>query len=148
MSLIEKIDADFKQALLKKNEATVGVLRLLKTAIKNKAIEMKKELEDADIVLILKSEVKKRKEAAQAYQKGERDDLADKEKAEAKILQQYLPKQLSAAELENKVKQIIDSLPDEQKENFGQAMKAVMLQLKGVADGQIVSQMVKNIIQK
>jgi uncharacterized protein YqeY len=146
MSLSEQIDLDFKQALKSQDFSTIGVLRMLKSAIKNKAIEKKADLDDADIVLILKSEAKKRKESIEAFKKGERDDLVKKEQVELKVLEAYLPEQLSAEEINKKIHAVIADLPEAEQQNFGRVMGAVMKELAGLADGQLVGELVKKAL--
>jgi len=147
MTLAQRIEADFIQAFKAKEEMTVSVLRLLKSMAKNKAIELKKkELDDGEVSLVIKSEVKKRKESIEAFSAGGRPELADKEKKELEFLEKYLPQPMSGAEVLEKVKTIQAQLPEEDRKDFGKLMKAVMVELKGVADGQTVSQTVKNVI--
>lgn len=147
MSLVQIIETDFIQAFKAKNEIEVAVLRMLKSAFKNKAIELKKsEIEDSEAIGVLKNEIKKRKESIEAFIAGGRSELADKEKQELAILEKYLPKQLDVTAVLEKVKIIQSQLLEEDRNNFGKLMKAVMVELKGIADGQTVSQAVKQIL--
>ena len=102
-----------------------------------------KELKDEDTIAVLKTEAKKRKESIEAYEAAERDDLVEVEKKELEIIETYLPEQMSEEEVEAKVKQIIDKIPEEERD-FGKVMGMVMKELKGQADGQVVNQAVKN----
>ena len=140
MSLIKDIDASFLQAMKQKNEIELSVLRMLKSSLKNKAIELiKKELEDAEVVAVIKSEIKKRKDSVEAYTQGARQDLADREQAEMVVLEKFLPTQMSPDVLAAKVKEIVIGLPEAERSDFGKVMRAVMAELKGSADGAAVS---------
>ena len=147
MKIIERIDQDFKQAIKSQDANRVGVLRLLKSAIKNLAIEKRAELDDSDMIKILNSEVKKRKEAIEAYKKGERPDLVKKEEAELKILGEYLPEKLNREQIKSKIIEIRQQLPEADQDNFGQLMKAIMPAFNGQADGQQVADLVKEVIK-
>ncbi len=144
MSLLEQIEKDFQQAFVKKEQAVVSTLRLLLAALKNERIQKKEDLKDEDVVKVIKSEIKKRKESIIEYEKANRQELADKEKKELEILEKYLPKQMSEEEIEKKVKEIINQLED--KENIGKVMAAVMSELKDKADGSLVKQIVEKEI--
>jgi len=140
--LKEKLFDDLKLAMKSADQETVGVLRILLTAIKNKEIEKKTknggdgQLTDEEVIQVLMSDAKKHKESIEIFTKGDRKDLADKEEKELAIIQKYLPKQLSEAEIE----QIIDKVLREiSAKDFGSVMKEVMRELKGKADGKIVS---------
>ncbi len=142
---IEKIQADVKIAMKARDKDGLLVLRMLTSAIKNKQIEIKnrEEVSEELIVQVLKSEIKKRRDAAEAYRTGERAELAEKEEAEIKILEEYLPEQMSQAEIKEIVEAVITEAGD--KTNFGQVMGQVMAKTKGQADGTVVSQLVKKI---
>lgn len=149
MAIIKDIDADFLMAMKAKNEPTLGVLRMLRSAFMYKAIEgSKKELEESEAMAVVKSEIKKRQDAIEIYEKGNRDDLAEIEKKEISILEKYLPTQMSAEEVRTKAKDIIAGLGEDEKSNFGLVMKKVMAELQGGADGKLVSQAVKELLQK
>ena len=144
MSLIKDIDVAFLQAMKAKNEIELSVLRMLKSSLKNKAIELiKKELEEAEASAVVKSEIKKRKDSIEAYTQGARQDLADREQAEIVVLEKFLPTQMAPELLAAKVKEIVAGLPEGERVDFGKVMKAVMAQLKGSADGAAVSAAVK-----
>lgn len=149
MSLAKEIEQKFIQAFKEKQELPLNVLRMLKTAIKNKSIELKKNnLEDNEIIQVVKSEVKKRKESIETYKQGGRQDLADKEQAELEMLQEFLPAQMSEDQVRAETEKIIATLSDEQKENFGLVMGKVMGQLKDKAEGGLVKQIVNQILEK
>lgn len=141
MLLSQQIDNNLKKALKDKNEIVVSCLRMLKSALQNEAIARRvSELDDAQTIAIIKREFKKRLDAMSQFQAGKRDDLADKESAEAKILSTYLPPELPEGELAK----IIDEVLAGGLNNFGQVMKEVMIRAQGQADGQLVQKLVKN----
>lgn len=143
MALWQKLNDDVKNALKQKNELLLSTLRMIISALKYEKIKLQKEeLTDEDCLKILMSEAKKRRDSISAYEKGNRQDLADKEKAELILIEQYLPKQLSEAELRIKIEEIINNNPDLA---FGPLMGKVMAGVKGQADGKIVQQILKQI---
>lgn len=135
--------SDLKAAMKAGNAEKVGLLRMLSSALKNKAIEKGKDavLTEDDEMQVLFREAKKRKESVEAFTTGGRADLADKEKAELVIIEEYLPKQMSREEAVVMVEKILAGLAD--KSNAGLVMKAVMAEMKGKADGKMVSELVK-----
>ncbi len=149
MSLKEKIEKDCIQALKLRNQDELGVLRLLKSAIQNKEIEKKAKLKDEDIIKILMSEIKKRKDSIEQFKKGERNDLVSKEEKEIKIIDQYLPEMKSKEEIKKIICDIIKRENIERSvSNFGQLMKLAMQELSGQAEGNFVSQIVKEELNK
>lgn len=151
MELIKKIEKDLKSALLKKEEARVKTLRLLLSAIHNKEIELrsqKKELSDEMIIEVINREAKKRKEAVELYQKGSRQDLAELEKQELSILLDYLPEQLSDDKIREMVRVKIAAFKAASPSDFGKIMGLVMKEVKGMADGTKVGQIVKEELSK
>ena len=147
MSLIKDIDVSFLQAMKAKNEIELSVLRMLKSSLKNKAIDLiKKELEEAEVVAVVKSEIKKRKDSIEAYTQGARQDLADREQAEIIVLEKFLPTQMAPEVLAAKVKELVAGLPEPDRADFGKVMRAVMAELKGSADGAAVSVAVKAVL--
>lgn len=140
--LKEQIDADLKAAMIAKDQTTLDTLRMLRARIKNEEIAKGKDSTDEDIISILGSEVKKRKDSVTAYTQGNRPELAEKEQSEITVLQKYLPAQLS----EQEVTQIItEALAGQtfQASEFGKAMALVMPKLKGKADGFLISKILK-----
>ncbi|MBP9802289.1 GatB/YqeY domain-containing protein [Patescibacteria group bacterium] len=142
MTILETIEQDFKNALRNKLVLDLSVLRMLKSAIKNQAINDRVaeiDLADNTILAVIKRELKKRNDAIVSFENGGRPELAANEKAEAEILVAYLPPQMSEQDLEKIVAQVIASGAT----NFGQVMKEVMQQTDGQADGQILQKIVK-----
>lgn len=151
MNLWEKINNDLKSYLKEKKELEVSVLRLLISAVKYKKIAMNKgaeseSLNDDDIIDVIQGEVKRRKDSIESYEQGNRPDLADKEKAEAVILNAYLPAQLSDDEIEAIVREVITGLGEVTAKDMGRIIGQVMPRVKGQADGGRVSAIVKKIL--
>jgi len=141
------IEQDFRQALKAKDEIQLSTLRMLKSALHNQKISSKKsELSDQEVLKIVASEVKRRRDSIIAYQEGNRPELAAKEQAEIEILTKYLPAQLSEEEIKQIVEKTMAANP-EAKDNIGLAMGKVMPQLKGRADGNLVKKIVKDILE-
>ena len=144
-SLKDKIERDFTAALKQRAAVKLSTLRLLKSAIEKRAKERPGELTDEDILKIIRQEVKKRQDAIEMFGRGNRTDLADKEKEELAVLADFLPPELSAEQLKEIVAQVI-------KENnftaadFGTAMKAAMAAAGNGSDGQRVSALVKKLL--
>ena len=143
MALKERIDADLKAAMKDKDAARLSVVRMLKSAIKYREIELMKPLDDAGVLGVVSSEIKRRKDSIEQYRAGNRQDLADKEEAEAKLLAAYLPAQLSAEELAAKVDDAIASTGAKGPKDMGAVMKALLPDVQGKADGKAVSELVK-----
>jgi uncharacterized protein len=154
MFLEDKIQKDLIEAMKHKEELKTSVLRLLTAAVLNKAKEKRYKLkEEKDVSLteeeligVIVTELKKRKEAVLEYQKGQRQDLADKEKKEAEILQKYLPEQLSEQEIRGLVKKAIAKTGAKEAKDMGRVMSALIPQIKGRADGGAVSAIVKELL--
>lgn len=143
MNLLEKLTHELNQALKSGNRTVVSTLRILLSELKNKKIELGKELEESQIVEIISQEAKKRKEAIEQYQQGHRAELAQKETEELAVLTQYLPKELSDQELIEMVIKTIAETSANSAADMGKVMAALMPKVKGRADGARVSQMVK-----
>ena len=144
MSLRERLSEDLKSSMKAGQADKVGLLRLVTSALRNEEIKKGKELGDDEVLKIFASEAKKRQDSIEAFQKGGRQDLADKEKHELELLQQYLPKQMSEEEVEKAVEKILATLRVAQGDaSFGSVMKAVTAELKGKADSRLISEIVK-----
>lgn len=142
----EKIQSDLNQALKDRKEAEVSTLRLLLSEIHNQEIAKQAELTEEDIIKVVQKEVKRRREAIEAYQKGKRDDLVAKEKQELEILNKYLPQQMSSQELETIIQSVIKETGASGMSDFGKAMGAIMAKVRGRADGKAVSESVKKAL--
>jgi uncharacterized protein len=146
MELQKAIEQAFIGAFREKQEVSLSVLRMLKSALQNKKIELKKDLTDEQVGQIVKSEIKKRKESIEAFVSGGREELAQKEEVEIEILNQFMPAQMSEEEVRATVSAIVDGLSDDQKENFGMTMGMVMRELNGKADGGLISKVLKELL--
>ena len=149
MTLEEKIDADMKEAMKAKAEIRLSTIRMLRAAIKNLAIEKKAEkVEDKDVMSIISKQIKPHQDSIDGFTKGNRQDLVDKETAELKILESYMPKMLSAEELKPIVSSAITATGAKGRADMGKVMKAAMEEAKGAADGKMLSQMVAEELAK
>ncbi|MDD3284862.1 MAG: GatB/YqeY domain-containing protein [Patescibacteria group bacterium] len=147
MSLKEKIFNDLLTAIKSRDLESVNTLKLLKNSIQNKEKDIKKELDDLEVVSILFSETKKRKDSIEQFQKGGRDDLVKKESFELDIISKYLPQMKTKDEIKNIICDIIEKDKiDKTKPNFGLIMKLAMESLKGQAEGNVVSEVLKEIL--
>lgn len=142
MSLQKRIDEDLKDAMRAKDAARLSVLRLLKAALKNAAIEKvgaEGELNDADAVVVIRKQVKQRQDSIESFERGGRADLAEKEKDEIAVLNNYLPQAMSAEELQRIVAETIAEVGATSRAQMGGVMKALQSKLAGRADGKTLS---------
>jgi len=146
MNLEEKIRQDLSLALKEKDALRVATLRLCLAEIRNFQLQRQKELTDEDVLEVVRRQVKLRREAIEAYQKGGRSDLADKEGKELEILSKYLPQQLSPQDLEKIIRETIAEIGAKGAGDFGKVMGAVMAKVKSQADGSTVAAEVKRIL--
>jgi len=162
--LKQKIEESFKKALKGEREIEVSALRMLKAAIFNKEkekryklskekpdffqeeLEKESQLTDEEIIGVVSSEIKKRKEAILLFEKGKREDLAKKEKKEIEILKKYLPTQLSEEEIKKLAKEVIEELGATSLKDMGKVMGQLMPKIKGRVEGSLVSKIVKELL--
>ena len=145
MGLKEKLQADLTEAIRGRDEVKSGTIRMLLSAITNEEVAGKtaKVLTDAEIITVLSRETKKRREAVEAFTAAKRDDLANKEKAEGVIIAQYLPEQLSEAEIKKMIADAITETNAAGPAGMGLVMKVLQPKIAGKADGGVVSALVK-----
>ncbi len=145
MGLKEKLQADLTEAIRGRDEVKSGTIRMLLSAITNEEVAGKaaKVLTDAEIITVLSRETKKRREAVEAFTAAKRDDLANKEKAEAAVIAQYLPEQLSEAEIKKMIADVIAETNAAGPAGMGLVMKVLQPKIAGKADGGVVSALVK-----
>lgn len=144
MSLFDRLSEDLKQAMRSKDQLRMDVIRMIKAAALNKEIELKKNLDDADLSRIMTQLIKQRKESVEQYQKAKRDDLAGKELQEIAIIETYLPKALSVEAIEQVVSAVVQETGATSLKDMGQVMKTVMAKLAGqTVDGKLVSDLVR-----
>lgn len=147
MAIKEQIMADLKQAMKDKEQDKLRVLRSLKSKLLEREISERKggegEITDEQTIEVLMKAAKQRKESIEQFEKGDRNDLADAEKEELEIINSYLPKMLSEEEVRDIAKEKIDELGAEDMSDMGQVMSVLMQELKGKAEGSVVSKVVK-----
>jgi uncharacterized protein YqeY len=145
MSLRDRLTEDLKQAMKARDQLRMDVIRMIKAAVLNKEVEMKKDLDDAEMSRIMTTMIKQRKESVEQYEKGQRAELAAKERQEISIIESYLPKALSAEELGLTVEAVIRETGASSAKDMGAVMKAVMARLAGQpVDGKQVSDLVRS----
>jgi len=137
----EKLVEEMKKALKERNLIRLDTIRLSLAEIKNKEIEKRSELDEGEIIALLKREVKKREESIVFFEKGNRPELIKQAHTEISVLNEFLSSQLSLKEVEALVDEMVSSLKESQ--GFGQIMKEVMTRVAGRADGKVVSAIVK-----
>ena len=149
MSLIERLSDDLKLAMKARDQLRMDAIRMVKAALQNKEIELKKALDEAEMSRVLLTLVKQRKEAAEQYQKGKRDDLADKELKEIAIIEAYLPNALSQEEIVKIVEDAVREAGPVTMKDMGKIMKAVTAKLAGQpVDGKQLSDLVRSKLQQ
>jgi uncharacterized protein YqeY len=143
MSLVEQLNDAMKEAMKAKDALRLSTIRLIRSAVKNREIEVRGELDDEAVIEVLSSLVKQRRESAQVYRDNDRPELAEKEEAELRILQEFLPAQLSEEELLALIDAAIAEVGAASPRDMGKVMKVVSARTKGRADGKRVSELVK-----
>ena len=142
MTLQQRVDSDLKEAMRAKDATKLGVLRMIKSALKYAAIaksDAETELSDAEAVQVIRKQAKQRQDSIESFEKGGRAELADKEKEELAILNTYLPQGMSPDELAKVVRETIAELGATSKAQMGAVMKALQAKLGGRADGKTLS---------
>jgi len=166
VGLKEKIEKDFQKTLKERKAIETSTLRMLKAAIFNnekekryklsktkpelieEELEKESQLIDEEIIEVISSEVKKRKEAILEFEKGQREDLVEKEKKEIEILKKYLPEQLSEEEIKKLAKETIKQIGAKETKDMGKVMAELMPRIKGRADGSLAPKIVKDLLGK
>ena len=164
MALKQRIQGDLTESVMGKEELRSSVLRLLLSAINNKEtekrtkiwretpkasiedLEKESKLTDEEIINVISSEIKKRRESIELFEKGGKGDQADKEKKEAGILQKYLPEQMSEAELRKIVAEAVKKVGAKEQKDMGKVMAELAPKTKGKADGSLISKVVKELL--
>ena len=148
MEIREKLTADMKTAMREKDSLKLDTIRFLQSAIKNREIELRPAPISAEEVMgVIRKLVKQRKESIDQYKSGGRMDLADKEAAELKILETYLPSQMSKADVEKLVEKVISETQAKTIKDMGQVMKLAVAQSQGSADNKMLSEIIKAKLQ-
>ncbi len=143
MSLKEKINSEMVSAAKAKDKIRLSTIRMIKSTLHNKEIELKGELSDADLLQMLSSIVKQRKDSIEQFRKGGRADLTEKEEAELKVVQEFMPEQMSEEKIEAEIEKAIGEVSAVSIKEMGKVMKVLIPRLTGRADGKMVSEKVK-----
>ena len=148
MSLQQRLDGDLKAAMKSSDSLKTSVLRMIKAAIKNKQVEKREELSDEEIISVISTLTKQRRESIDLFSKGGREELAEKERQELAMLQLYLPGQLSPEDLDRIIMEAINESSAEGVKDIGKVMRLIMPRVQGAADGKVVNQRVRELLEK
>ena len=148
MSLQDQLSSDMKDAMRAKDPLRLSTIRQLRSAIKNREIELGKSLDDETIIGVITTQGKQRREAAQMYRENDRLELAEKEESELEILLAYLPAQLGEDELRTIIAAAIAETGATSPRDMGKVMGPVMAKTRGCADGKLVNQLVKKLLAR
>jgi len=143
MAYKEKMDSEMVLAARTKDKIRLSALRMLKSGLHNREIDLKRELTDGEFLQLLSSMVKQRKDSIEQFAKGGRTDLVEKEEAELRVIEEFLPAQLSEAELDASIAEAIHEVGAAGVRDMGKVMKVLMPKLTGRADGKTVGEKVK-----
>jgi len=145
MSLRDRLAEDLKLAMKSRDQLRMDVIRMVKAAILNKEVELKKDLDDAEMSRIMSTLIKQRRESVAQFEKAQRLELAEKERKEISIIEAYLPQALSPQELEQIVASVLSETGAHSLKDMGTVMKAVMVRLGGqTVDGKVISDLVRS----
>lgn len=142
-TLLERLDQAFKESLKGHQEVALTTLRLLRTALKNRQVDLRRTLTEDEVQAVIAAQAKQRREAIAEFTKAGRADLAHKEEEELQFLLSFLPPPLSDAELEGTIAQIIGEVGAQSIKDLGKVMKAAMARFAGRADGKLVQEIVR-----
>tara|TARA_Y100001970_G_C13705468_1_gene589291 strand:+ start:55 stop:510 length:456 start_codon:yes stop_codon:yes gene_type:complete len=145
-SLEETLRSDLLDATRSRDEVRRNTLRMVIASIGNAKIQLGHELSDDDAVKVLQKEAKQRRESIEEFQKGDRQDLVEKEQAELEIIELFLPQQLSVEEIKSFAEQAIANTNAENMNDLGQVMRELMPMLEGRADGRVANQLVRELL--
>lgn len=146
MSLSQQITEDLKVAMKARDEIRISCLRMLKTSMKNKQVELGRPLDDDEIQAIISSQIRKGKESVEEFDKGGRKDLVEKEESEIRILFEYLPEQIPYDQIERNLKEIISEFGAESLKDLGKVMKVAMTRMTGKVQGREVNEIAKRLL--
>jgi len=148
MPLLDQLNSDLKAAMRARDELKTSVLRLLLSAVNYAEIAQQKKLDDGGILQVIQKEIKQRRESIEAFEKGNRPELAAKEKAEMAMLQAYVPAQMSRDEIVTVVQQVLAEVGAKGPGDKGKVMQKLMPQVRGKADGNEVNAIVTELLGK
>ena len=143
MTIKEQLDTAMKDAMRAKDSLTLNAIRMVKTAIKNKEIELITQLDDQGVIGVMSTLAKQRKESAVAFREGNRLELAEKEEKELQVILDFLPQQLDEAEIKAIIEEVVAEVGATSAKDMGKVMKVLTPKMTGRADGRLVSELVK-----
>ncbi len=146
MSIIQRINQELLAATKNRDKERLSIIRLIRSALQNRQIDKRAELTDEEALQVLSSLVKKAKESIEQFEKGNRPDLAQKERRELEIILSFMPKQLGEDELRAQLDSIIAEVGAKGPQDLGIVMKVAMERLKGRADGKMVNQVARELL--
>ena len=146
MKFKTKIDQDMVVAAKEKDKITLSALRLIKAALHYREIDLKRDLNDSEFLQTLSSMVKQRKDSIEQFARGGRPDLVEKEEAELKIIQAFMPQQMSEEDILQEIRKAIDETGALSVKDMGKVMKVLMPKLTGKADGKLLSEKVRTVL--
>lgn len=146
MSLLNDIDHCFKTTLKNQHRLELSTLRLLKTALKNRQIQERRSLTEAEVVGVITSQVKQRRDSIEEFRRAGRNDLAQQEEEELRFLLSFLPKQLTPTEIRRELESIISEIKAVGPGDLGRVMKAAMPKMAGRADGKAINLVAKELL--
>jgi uncharacterized protein YqeY len=146
MGFKERVDQETVQAAKAKDKIRLSALRMLKSGLHNREIDLKRELNETEFLQLLSSMVKQRKDSIEQFEKGGRTDLVEKESAELRVIEEFLPAQLSEADIDNLIQETIRETGASSARDMGKVMKVLMPKLTGKADGKAVGEKVKALL--
>jgi uncharacterized protein len=144
--LTERIRADMTEAMKAQAKERLSVLRMLQSAVKNEQINVGHELSDEEAMTVIRKAVKQRQDSIEQYTKGNRPELAEKERSEMEVLKTYLPPEMSDDELESGIREIVASTGAQSKKDMGKVMKEANAKYKGRADGKKLQEIVSRLL--
>ncbi|MBI3584130.1 MAG: GatB/YqeY domain-containing protein [Nitrospinae bacterium] len=146
MHLKERLIEDMKDSMKKGEQIKLSAIRMVRAGIKNKEIEIGRELKDEDVVGVISSAIKQRKDSYAQFLNANRMDLAEKEKKEIEVLSIYLPEQMGEDEIKKRIREIISETGATTSKDIGRVMKILMPELKGKADGNLVNKIAREML--
>lgn len=146
MHLKERLIEDMKDSMKKGEQVKLSAIRMVRAGIKNKEIEIGRELKDEDVVGVISSAIKQRKDSYAQFLNANRMDLAEKEKKEIEVLSIYLPEQMGEDEIKKRIREIISETGANTSKDIGKVMKILMPELKGKADGNLVNKIAREML--
>jgi len=148
MDINIKLNEEMVTATKSKDKIRLSAIRMLKTALHNKEINLMRPLNESEVLQVLSSMIKQRKDSIEQFAKGGRTDLVEKEEAELKVIQEFMPAQMSEDEVDSLIKKAIEEAGAVSVKDMGKVMKILMPKLTGTADGKMVGEKVKAFLSK